>query len=74
MTMTLEEWAKDAWSSFKSVGGDEAIYAAGLFKTDAQAYYAGQVWAYNRVLYQFGQETQTDTDYASLDSEYRKYE
>ena len=51
MIMSLSERARDAWDSFQGVGDTLEMYETTLFDNPSQAYYAGQVWAYNRVRY-----------------------
>ena len=71
---TLSERARDTWDAFQGVGGTLKMYEATTFDTPAQAYYAGQVWAYNRVKYEFGFPTWPETDYADLDAAFNAYE
>ena len=71
--MNLSEWAGDAWGAFASVGGTEDMYEAGLYDNTAQAYYAGQVWAYNRILFMLGLPHWPVKDYGAFDREWEAY-
>ena len=73
MITSLSERARDTWDSFQGVGGTLEMYETTLFDNPSQAYYAGQVWAYNRVQYEFGLPTWPETDYAALDAAVEEY-
>lgn len=70
----LREHACDASKTFAEVGGTAEMYYAATFLTESQAFYAGQLRAYNRVLYAFGQsQVDMPEDYAAHDREYEEY-
>ena len=75
MTAPLQDIAMSAWEAFRQVGGTDSMYNASTFGTEAQAYYAGQVWAYNRVLFKMGlgMVGETHVDYDELDKMYADY-
>ena len=79
--MTLQDWAEDALDSFVSVGGTLDMYKAATFMTESQAYYCGQVVAYQKILYSFGRKHALtykgvvyDTDFYALEKAYQEYQ
>ena len=65
--MSLREHINSAWEAFVEVGGSEDMFTALAFDSPSQAYYAGQVWAYARVLYEFGTPLPVGIDFDDLD-------
>ena len=65
--MTLVECADSAWNAFVSVGGTEDMYLGSAYSNPAQAYYGGQVWAYNRMLHKLGMPIWPFVDYDDLE-------
>ena len=47
---SLMDWRWCSWDAFVEVGGTDDMHAASLFKTEAQAFYSGQVTAFDKVL------------------------
>ncbi|MYB84570.1 MAG: hypothetical protein F4X54_07540 [Chloroflexi bacterium] len=52
--LTLPELLRSSWDAFIQVGGNEEMYAAVTFRTEAQAYYAGQYKAFEHVARKMG--------------------
>ena len=48
--MHLNDWLISAWEAFEQVGGTPEMFLATLFGNPSQAYYAGQVVAFRKVL------------------------
>lgn len=52
---SLKQWAEDAWATFTEHGGTIEMFLSGQYQSRVQAYYAGEVWAFNKVLDELGQ-------------------
>ena len=70
----LVAMAADAWDRFVGVGGELSMYEAGIWRTKPQAFFAGELFEYNRFLHAFGVHYHPAVPYDDLDKAVAEYE
>ena len=50
------------------------MYLSTLFDTPSQCYYAGQLWAYNRIRFALGLATYPYVDFTAIESAVAEYQ